>query len=55
MVEEVQFVELARLCSRACRVLETVTRGRDVDSIDDLGRKIQDLERCVSLASHFYW
>ena len=55
MVEEVQFVELARLCSRTCCVLETVTGGRDVDSIDDLCQKVQDLDRCVGLAFRFYW
>ena len=44
MVEESPFVELAKLCSRACHVLEV---------IDDLGGIVEtpeDLGRCVSPA-----
>jgi hypothetical protein len=37
MLEEASFVELARLCSRACHVLNVGIRGRDVDTIDGLG------------------
>ena len=49
-VEESSFVELARLCSRACHVLGAATQGREVDRLDDLSLKIDDFRRCVYIA-----
>jgi hypothetical protein len=46
MVED-SFAELARLCFRACHLLSVAARGRDLDTIDGLGQKIEDLEMYV--------
>jgi len=46
------FVELAKPCARACRVLKTVTEGSGVDDLSGPSRKqIEDLGRCVNPAN----
>ena len=51
MVGEDSFVELAKLCTRACRAVKTVTEGRDADTLSGPSKKkIEDLARCVDPA-----
>ena len=52
-MKESPFVELARLCSRACHVLEAMTQGREVDRLGHLSFKIEDFRRCVHIARFF--
>ena len=50
MIEEESFVELAKACVRACRVLKTATDGRDINDLSGPSRgQIEDLGRCVNL------
>ena len=52
-MEESPFVELARLCSRACHVLDVMTQGREVDRLGDLSLRIEGFKRCVGTARFF--
>ena len=51
--EESSFVELARLCSRVCHVLDAMTQGRELDRLGDLSLQIEDFRRCVDIARFF--
>ena len=51
--EESSFVELARLCSRVCHVLDAMTQGRELDHLGDLSFKIEDFRRCIDIARFF--
>ena len=46
--KESSFMELSRLCSRACHVLDVATQGREVD-LGDLSLKIEDSRKCVDI------
>ena len=48
--KESSFMELSRLCSRACHVLDVATQGREVDHLGDLSLKIEDSRKCVDIA-----
>ncbi|KAF9642627.1 hypothetical protein BDM02DRAFT_2008189 [Thelephora ganbajun] len=48
MIEEDSFVELAKLCVKACHVLQAVTEGRDFDDLSGhIRQQIEDLERTI--------
>ena len=46
-MKESSFVELSRLCSRACHVLDVATQG------SDFSLKIEDSRKCVDIAFFF--
>lgn len=54
MGHEDSFVELVRVCVRACHLLKAVTEGRDVDNLSSPSKKgIEDLGRHVDPSQQF--